>query len=462
MSTTISYTFTESSNYTFSTSLVEVSSGLRLKDLRPENATFFASYNIDENYNWGDGSSSGVLNGGAVVSSGLLDCSGSTSPRYWSCSATGNANSAQTGCFNVRFYTNYAGAPTENNFIFSNNKGDGSLNNVIQAAHLAAGNILLSIYDNTGAAITNVTLSTWSPTTSVLNELEVNYDLETGASRLFLGGELQGAVQTSTGTRTSTEISNLYLGSGSVATELNDNIYDQIAVYSEVQHTSSYVIGSTISPTVYTTSAPSVLFNTTFYTDELIGFVETATKTTNDEMKYTISLDSTYYYHDGSSWALSTNTSTEANTATDINTNATSLFDVNGNLRAGVQINSFVLSENGDTTPDVSQVVITPGFVGGSPTMTFHTYYGYLKQIDNTNLTGKTIQVRIDETVNDLTLMNADYITTTVRFDGYWEIDVYWESVQPNRLYWYVDNKKYITNFSTATNKFSELRQLRG
>ena len=85
-----------------------------------------------------------------------------------------------------------------------------------------------------------------------------------------------------------------------------------------------------------------------------------------------------------------------------------------------------------------------------------------IKKLDNTNLEDKTISVRQDYLSNSNVLITDDYITTTVRSDGYWEIELYYEDEQPDRLYWYIDDKKYITNFSTTTNKFSELRRLRG
>ena len=598
MSTEISYTYTNSTNYTFNSSEISISSGVSLLylqdkttqtyieafgssatlvfddtftelssgivqqiDKRPSNATFYASFATNENANWCNGLSTGILYNGAVISSSELDCTGGSN-KYCEYDAENNADFAQTGCVRILYKPNYSGTPSANRFIFSINKGDGTLNNVLQISHLNTGNILLSIYNDVGSSIMNINLGGWSPVADTEYEFEINYDLTAGATRLFVDGSQFGATQAGTGTRASSNINKIYLGTGHDATATADCSYGSILIFSVDQHTTNYTPDwsniyetiyrtdtieltqfsysgagsiqeyttftntlsnvkftlnnqywdgsswstsantwaqanlssdintnlSTFSPSStldvkvitnnssslgyidnlqieytgqkYSTNDPTITTITTFRTDGLVSFTETSTYSTNTAIKHILTMDSTDYYYSGSSWAISDGTYAQSNLSSDINSNSTSLID--DNLGKVIAIKTFLHADVDTETPQLNQTDVIFELVGVPPTMTYHTYYGVLKQLDNTNLEGKTIQVRTDYLSNSNVLITDDYITATVRSDGYWEIDVYYEDVKPSRLYWYLDNKKYITNFTTATNQFSELRRYRG
>lgn len=209
----------------------------------------------------------------------------------------------------------------------------------------------------------------------------------------------------------------------------------------------------------YSTSNPTIETVTTFRTDGLVSFSETSTGSTDTLLRHTLVVDSTDTYWTGLAWSSADGTYTQTNLSSDINTNAATLTT---ELSIDIGVKSFLHTDTDCSTPELNQIDATFSLAGVPPTMNSHTYYGYFKNPDNTNLTGKTVQVRTDIIQNSNVLMNNDYITTTIRSDGYWDIDVYWEDEQPDRLYWYIDDKQIITNFTTATNNHAELRVYRG
>src|SRR4030042_74287 len=164
---TFSQDFSSDSGFTYDSSKSEFTGGLvRQKDTRPSNATFLASYNVNKDGNWGGGTLTGTLNGGATVHDGVLDLASGT-VKYEDFSATGNAGSQQTLCIRKVIITNFT----------------------------------IRIKDSAGADIIFTSAGSYSPTSGVPFEIELNMDLTSGATRLFINGTQLGSTITTTGTR---------------------------------------------------------------------------------------------------------------------------------------------------------------------------------------------------------------------------------------------------------------------
>lgn len=234
--------FTDDTGHTYDPTL-EFSGGLLQQiNQRPTNALCFNNFkDLDskinpQDFNWGDGVLTGTLNGGATILSDTLVTDGFDG-KYASYPALNNTGASQTGWVEIDFAPQYSGAPASNNFIYSEN---GSLNSLIELAHLTTGSILVTIYDSSASPIINGTIVAFSPVAGTRYTIALGYNVTTGDTRLFIDGVQVGSTQTATGTRDQSQIANIYLGKNQGLTGLNDNIYYNVIRYDTVQHTSNY------------------------------------------------------------------------------------------------------------------------------------------------------------------------------------------------------------------------------
>lgn len=421
------YPFITPSNYTYSASCVDISGGsVSLNDViaqyKADNNGICATKFDSKDLAWGNGVITGTLVSGATVSSNELDTSG-FSGKSWYADAESNADSAQVGCIRVLVTPQYTGSPASNNFIFSANMNNGSLNNMIQIVHLTAGTVLLSVYNSAGSSIINSTLVSWSPTSGTEYEIELNYDITTGATRLFIDGTQAGSTQVATGTRTAAEVNRFALGTGSAGTEDNNNIYTGLVIFSTVQHTTDYTPTdwSEVPTTTYPCNSPTVTFDDTIRCEGVITFSETATKTGSDEIKYTLSKGSQEYYY-SSGWVVSDGTYSQSNTATEIN--AALPFPSED---ATVTIKMFLYSDDGSTTPTIDQVDITYDFhAPDSDTINKCIVYAYNVDGEGSPST-ETITITPSGDAlqyKDNVILQMTAITITPDADGYWEAEL--------------------------------------
>lgn len=320
--------FSNDTGFTYDPSLAEFVGGqVQQVDKRPTDATFYASYETDEDADWSDGDPSGSLAGGASVSGGELICSGFDG-KYCTYDAISNADFAQTICIRMRFKTGYSGNPASNNFIISINEDNNSVKTMIQIVHLASGGtILLQCYNDAGVAIFNALLPAWSPVAGITYEFEFNMDITAGASRLFIDGVQHGVTITSTGTRDTTNISAIKLGINHDGTGLNDNLYNDVLIFDSVQHTSNYTPDwSNIYETIYRETdvilpemeytGPGTLIAVTNFVTSYGGL---------PRITLQIGRSGNWLYWNGAQWTISNDTYAQANDPATFAANATSL-----------------------------------------------------------------------------------------------------------------------------------------
>jgi hypothetical protein len=563
--------FDSTVGFVYDTDLIEFSSGLvQQKDTRPTNATFYAGYSSDINGNWGSGILTGTGFGSPTISSGALDLSNGL--KYLDYSAISNADSQQTGCVRFKFTPAYLSSTTTPKILFMITSSTGSLNNLIQLYHGVNKNLAFSIYNATGIPIAASNFGLWNHIQNQKYEIEFNYDITNGNTRLFVDGVQLGNISTQLGIR-STNINLFRIGADHLGGNVVSGFYSDILVFKNIQHTStSYTLSwSTIYETIYlessitlpemehtgdgsilgfnffavseyntpkyllqigrsgdylyystawvtsdntynqasdaivfnnncttlevtgekygqfkiifqasntkgyvseltanmlvnngySTTIPLVLFTNGFRTDLLYNFTESVSLNGSDKTKYIISNNNIFYYYStiSNDWELSNSGYSQSSLSSEINSNCTSFV----NLGSDINLGCFLYSNDGLTTPKLSLVTFAYDFNGDeSPTLDYHVYYGYLKTIDNTNLVSKNISVRTNYLEGKYVLLNDTIITTQTQSDGYWEMNIYYENKKPDKLYWNIDGKNYITEFSTNTYLFSELRKFRG
>jgi hypothetical protein len=457
---TQTYTFTNAANYTLSNSdLIKVSGGyLQLRDQRETfnggTGTFYANYTSNINGTWGDGTLTGTATGGAGVSGGKLDLAGAT--KYVNYPGASNADSAQTLCVRMLATPKYSGTPADHRYFFSIAKATSDIDNLIQLYHNSAGNIAIAIYDSTGTVIKNSDFGAWSPTADTEYEIELNVDITTGATRLFIDGTQKGSTLTETGTRDTT-IAHFGIGVAYNEAKKTDMLFDDILIFSTVQHTANYTPGATIPQTIYSTANPYVDVNATFKSSDLLVFTETPfSKTGSDEFKYCVNVGGVLKWNNAGTVGNSNGTYSQANTDDEI----TSTIGDFVNSRIDVSFRIFVHSDNGTTNPQLDTISVTFDSVLADPTLpTLIEIEGYVGD-HNSVEANETIKIRpynasfVNESLVQLYKWK-DLATTDA--NGWFEADIF---LQPSGEYWEfkIGSQRYkIELTDTGTNIFKDV-----
>lgn len=422
MSIELVYPFTTPANYTFDSDVIEVTGGkAKLKDQRPAGATFHANYNSDVNGNWGGGVLTGTPIGGAAVSGGKLDLA-HDDVRYLDYDADLNADSQQTGCIRFTVTPNYSGTPAATQVFFRIDKANGDTTNEVLIAHKDDGTLLLRIQNSVDASIIDASMGAWSPVSATEYEFEINYDITTGATRLFIDGIQTGSTETGTGTRDD-NIGLIRIGANITGTTTSNFLFDNLIIFSTVQHTEDYTPGQSIAATIYATDNPELVCNATFRHEGLDAFVETKSVAGSDQIKYILKKGTVKYYWTGSAWGVSDGTYGQSNTAAGIETNKATFTDT----AVTTEVIVLIHSDDGSTTPELDQLGIDYDFSGSSPdSIDTCIVWGYQIQSD-ADPDVETIKIHL---VNDavkyktnITITREDY-TVTPDANGYWEIEL--------------------------------------
>jgi len=349
--------FTTPANYTYNSSDIEVVGGkAKLVDKTPTDSQYFANYSSDSDANWGEGSLTATENGSPSVSGGYLDLTNATasSVSYQGATIAGG----QTGCVRMIYQPNYSGSPASNLYLWRLKPNSGS--GEIYCRHDNSGDIRVIIKDNAG--VNTVSLLTgagsFNPTANQDYEIEVNWDLTTGATRVFLDGSQLGSTDTNTGTLNS-GTQEIYVGSyfPTSASGANSKMGGFI-VYSTVQHSNNYTPAglSGITSTKYTTTNPTIVPTSGFaFSSAVNSFTEISTKPGSDELRYHVSSDNgtTWKYWNGSAWAVTDDSYSQANDESVINTNIATL------AASGTFLFRALLhSDDGATTPEIDDITV--------------------------------------------------------------------------------------------------------
>lgn len=219
---------------------LEFNSGtLRQKDLTPANEIFYSGFKTNFDGDRGEGNLAGTIVGSPVITSGKAVLVEGTD-QYIDYLNLDLGSSAQKGCIRAKLTPNWEGSSADYQFLIGLYKEVGVDANGVYAYLSPSGFITVVLKDNANGTIVSANVGPYSWTKDVETEIEINWNLTDGETRLFIGGEQVGATMTATGTRSS-DIDIIRIGRniGSKLGSPNFHIRD-LQVFNTDQHTSNY------------------------------------------------------------------------------------------------------------------------------------------------------------------------------------------------------------------------------
>lgn len=350
--------FADADDYTFDTTKVSVASGTsKLKDQRPDGATFHAGYAIDGSLNasWGGGSLTGTGFGGAVgadVSDGKVALVGH---KYIEYATPSNLTTGSVGSIVYKIAPQYTGVPATHSAHFHATSVESLTPGDMHVVHFpSTGTILWMARTDTGTVILNATLPAWLPVAGQVYTFQFDWDFINGVSTLRIDGVQHGPTLTGTGTRSAPG----FFMIGTEAAKSLDANFDlhSFTVFNAPQ---AAVIG-TVTDTIYLKTNPYIDLDDNAVSEALgLSSIESLTEEKSilgsDDIKYAVSVDgfTSTIYHNGSAW-VSSSSYTQTNTLAQILANAATLNLSNNTFG----LRAYLHSENGDTTPELDTVTI--------------------------------------------------------------------------------------------------------
>lgn len=327
-------------------------------DLSDTDLTFYAAYDditsIDATQ--GNGDLTGTAVGAVRVVKGL-DIEGNSGKQVSFDGDSNVSNAVQVGAIQFKLRPNYSGTPTTTQRFFQIQRTSGNDANQIQLEqNSTSGDLDLTMLSNNGTTIVSISrplATTFVAGTEYL--MELNWDISSGATRLFQDGVQLGAVDVSTGTR-NTNTTFFVVGTtvGGVGT---DCFVRDFAVYDAVQHTADYDPAG--AGVLVSTDGPVIKPNATVDTDGILAYSEVATTPTNTEVRHVQEINGVDQYFDGASWVASDGSIAQSNLASVVNANLSSL-DVSAGVR--YRPGFLLISEDGIATPELTSVTHSTDF----------------------------------------------------------------------------------------------------
>lgn len=189
----------------------------------------------------------------------------------------------------------------------------------------------------------------------------------------------------------------------------------------------------------------------------ILSFFSTVTFLGNDKITFVLVINGIDYWWNGSIWIMSSGYA-ESNIYQDINDNLVSL--VLPGL-SSVKWKAFLHSDNGDTTPVLTDVEFTYEIESQVITLNQAVIFGVRYGLDGNPVANEIIKVNSRWLIGDDTEIDDNQIQTITNQNGEWQIIISYENDLPNFLDWYFGTKYYQTNFVPGINKFSDLTILK-
>lgn len=315
---TFTETFDSSTGHTFDSSKLEFSGGLvRQKDQRPTNSILGITYTSSFTTNWL--SILAVLNGTPTLVSGKASCIGTQGVTYQNAAISATPT---VGAIKFKYTPNYTTAPSTNINIVSITPSSGNNNRILLTNSPSGNNVRLIVSNSTGATVVNTQPigPAWQPTSGTTYEFELNWDSTIGIFRLFINGVLHGTYNAGAYTRTGTA-DILTIGATPNVYNAADASFDDVVLFSTVQHTSGYTPGYSLSETIYVEASNTIPAFTGALGENLKPSTLSTTQTSN--VRFIVQ----ERYWNGSTWVSSDGTYAQSNTLSDFNTNVASFPD---------------------------------------------------------------------------------------------------------------------------------------
>jgi hypothetical protein len=174
---------------------------------------------------------------------------------------------------------------------------------------------------------------------------------------------------------------------------------------------------------IYSITNPTIFPATTVGAEQLISVSAVTTEVGSDAVRYTLSVDGTEYYWNGSVWAVSSGYA-QTNTIAEINTNAAALVLTGGHVIRPV---AYIHSNNGSTTPNIDSFTLTYNFFNALPDIiTECVVWGYIydsngNPVQNVEVSAQTLAPVGYKTAVNIGIVRASTTTSAL---GYWELEL--------------------------------------
>lgn len=248
---TFAQNFNSDAGFTYNSSLAEFASGLvRQIDKTPTGSLLGATYTSSVNASWSKSSipTTAALVGTPSIVSNRLQCFGANGVRY----EHSSIGALTAGALKFKYRPNYSTAPASNVNLVALTPTSGVSGRVV-LTHSPSGNTLrVTVNDSVGSTILNVQAigSAWEPTAGVTYEFELNFDSAAGVVRVFIDGVLHGTLSPGAWTKGSTAV-RLAIGAAQTIYTLANAEFEDVLLFSSVQHTSGYTPGYSVNETIY-------------------------------------------------------------------------------------------------------------------------------------------------------------------------------------------------------------------
>lgn len=415
MSLTKVLNYDTAGNFTFDTSVIEVTTEAKLKNQINVDETLFNEFTTKDLFRNVGGSPTGNLVGVAVISGNRMSIPNGTGS--WNMDPTGmQGTDARIMAVRFKLIPLYSGVPPLQQNIFKEQQTISSNKNSIHLFHSAVGTLNAILRTDTGAPMGTWALGAWSPVASQVYEFELNIDVISGAQRLFIDGVQHGPTATDTYARDLATTTYTAFGDNA-----NGNFQiDDFQRFTTIQHTANFAseVPRVVARTTYVTTDPSIIENGLVEVDGLDSFTETSTVPAGAVINHILNIDSIDMYFDGAAWVASDGSLAQSNPVADINTNL-ALLDVSAGVN--LKVKSLLSSTAGTVTPELTVMTIGYCFFASVVPLVKCVVYGYIydgcNPVDGATITFLSRDLT-DDTAN-FTSINEVAVTDS---NGYFEI----------------------------------------
>lgn len=206
--------------------------------------------------------------------------------------------------------------------------------------------------------------------------------------------------------------------------------------------------------TSYPIDNPTISTKGTIRVTDLVSAGSTIVTSGNDVVKWVVVVNGTNKYWDGATWSISSGYA-QSNTIVEVNSNISSLGLV------GIEeifLKRFLHSDDGTTTPEIINDYFDYNYNPTFATLQIATVYGSIYDLDGSTTT-TTINVQtVKKIIGTSTIITSDLIPVTYNTStGNFQVDLFYEDIEPNELKWHFDDNIIITEFKNGINNYNTL-----
>jgi len=326
-SQTFNQDFAASTSFTFDATKTEFVAGkVQQKDRTPANSLYGATYTTVKDLSWNKiGALTAVLVGVPTLSGGKLVCTGNQGLYY-------AYTTVALETYKFKYTPNYnTTPPADINIAGSFNGVDNKDRAVL--GHLNTSSLIeVFIYDNGGIPKINTPFAgAWQPNAGQEYEFELNVNPATGFATLFIDGVLHDSKSAGGSFTRGGIASRFYVGSSPWDHDRAEGSFNDLLVFSNIQHTVGYTPGYTTDETIFgndTIDLPDFVYGGLGEIQSLDSLVTTQV----NGVRYTFEGQ----FWNGSAWAASDGSHAQANDKATANTNLPAL-DMTGQTIVSVQ-----------------------------------------------------------------------------------------------------------------------------